>query len=146
MISSVVLALQLPLALLPLLKLVSTPHVCGSMSIHGFKKNALYVIVFVVVCANVFLVAQSAWDMGIFDFSVTGAKLTGKVFVALMCVLLIILYLLCVFLLWKRPVLSTGGGKLPVHDNVASDDDNHNDNMNMNGGGSAAASDDHEQK
>jgi len=153
LISSVVLALQLPLALLPLLKLVSTPHVCGSMSIHGFKKNALNVIVFVVVFANVFLVTQSASDMGIFDFSVTGAKLAGKVIVALMCVLFIIAYLACVFQLWKRPVLSTGGGKLPtitsgesLHDNVASDDDNHNDNMNMNGGGSAAASDDHEQK
>merc|ERR1711924_588639 len=49
LISSVVLALQLPLALLPLLKIVSCEEVCGSMSIGGTKRRFLEVVVAIVV-------------------------------------------------------------------------------------------------
>ena len=97
-ISSTILAIQLPYALIPLIKFTSSPNIMGPMTIPDKHLKYTQPLAAFIICANVVLVIITVAESGLITGSFVG------VFLALCVTMLIIVYVGSLLYLARRPV------------------------------------------
>ena len=97
-ISSTILAIQLPYALIPLIKFTSSPNIMGPMTIPDKHLKYTQPLAAFIICANVVLVIITVAESGLITGSFVG------VFLALCVTMLIVVYVGSLLYLARRPV------------------------------------------